>query len=81
MTSRKARFVPVAGGGLQAAESTKTKEVNGLFDLMHALNGNFFNGRPTEHENAKELKAAALQARGEQGHLMSAEDFFRKYAL
>ncbi|OJJ42396.1 hypothetical protein ASPZODRAFT_170187 [Penicilliopsis zonata CBS 506.65] len=80
VTGKKSRYLPVDNGVLTAGEATKTKEVNGLFDLMHALHGCFFNGRPTEHEKARLLKQAALAATGRQGGLMTVEQFFRKYA-
>lgn len=67
-------------GNLTAANVTKTQEVNGLFDLMHALKGCFFNGKPTEHENAKLLKAMACAATGRDEELVGVEEFFRRYA-
>lgn len=55
--------------------------MNGLFDLMHAREGKFFNGKVTEHENAKLLKNRACEATGRPKGLMGVEAFFRKYAL
>ncbi|OAL28906.1 hypothetical protein AYO22_02342 [Fonsecaea multimorphosa] len=80
-TGRLSRFIAIEKGALEAEDASKTEEVNGLYDLMHELKGNFFNGRPTEHENAKALKAKACEAtgRGDQACLMTVEGFFRKY--
>lgn len=81
VTGKKARFIALERGKLDAGGSeTKTKEVNGLFDLMQALGGNFFQGRPTEHEPARVLKEAACTATGRRETLMGIENFFRKYA-
>lgn len=71
----------VEGGSLSAGSATKKQEVNGLFDLMHALQGNFFNGRPTEHETSRKLKQRVGKAVKGPETLMSAAEFFRKYAL
>ncbi|CAH0046243.1 unnamed protein product [Clonostachys solani] len=82
VTGKKARYREVES--LQAPDKFKTKEVNGLFDLMHAIKGNFFNGIPTQHEDAKKLKAAASQARGKSSEAvepLTLEGFFRKYAM
>lgn len=84
VTGKPSRYKKVEGNnGLQANDKFKTKEVNGLFDLMHAINGNFFNGIPTIHEDSRVLKEAGCQARGEgpQQELMTCLEFFRKYAL
>lgn len=80
MTGKKARFVPVLAGDLTAGNATKAKEVNGLFDLMHALNGCFFNGKPTDHGNARILKRKACEATNRKESLMSVAQFFQKYA-
>jgi hypothetical protein len=67
---------------LETDDASKTEEVNGLYDLMQELGGNFFNGRPTEHENAKLLKRKACEATGrgaDQARLMTVEGFFKKY--
>lgn len=69
---------------MKAYDEFKTKEVNGLFDLMHAINGNFFNGIPTIHEDARTLKSEAAKATGRTGDAakpMTLEAFFRKYAM
>lgn len=71
-------------GGLTAKDEFKTKEVNGLYDLMHDIKGNFFNGIPTEHEDARILKRAAAEARQSSNvseKPMTLEDFFMKYAV
>ncbi|KAH7339238.1 hypothetical protein BKA66DRAFT_448459 [Pyrenochaeta sp. MPI-SDFR-AT-0127] len=62
VTGKKAHFVPVNGSSLNSGSAAKTKEVNGLFDLTHALQGNFFNGQPTEHETSRILKQRADKA-------------------
>lgn len=83
VTGRLARYQKVEGsGGLTAKDEFKTKEVNGLFDLMHAIEGRFFNGDVTNPEPAKQLKTAAAEARGKGcGNTpMTAEEFFKKYA-
>ncbi|KAJ5630180.1 hypothetical protein N7528_003837 [Penicillium herquei] len=80
VTGKKARFVPIGMGNLTAGNATKTKEVNRLFDLMHALHGSFFNGKPTEHGNSRILKQKACDATNRQEDLMSVERFFKKYA-
>ncbi|KAJ0305314.1 hypothetical protein Brms1b_010910 [Colletotrichum noveboracense] len=83
VTGKPARYKEVKTGGLRAADEFKTKEVNGLFDLMHAIKGNFFNGVPTEHEDARLLKKAAAEARQSNISLkpMTLEQFFQKYAM
>ncbi|KAF9891229.1 hypothetical protein FE257_004793 [Aspergillus nanangensis] len=81
VTGKKARFVPVLKGNLSAGNATKTKEVNGLFDLMHALDGCFFEGRATDHEASIVLKQRACEATRRSERLLSTEGFFRKYAL
>lgn len=70
-------------GELTSTDEFKTKEVNGLFDLMHAIKGNFFNGLPTVPENARILKKAASEARHSPASSkpMSIEEFFKKYAM
>ncbi|KAK1856555.1 NmrA family protein [Colletotrichum chrysophilum] len=82
VTGKPARYKEVKTGGLSAADEFKTKEVNGLFDLMHAIKGNFFNGVPTEHEHARLLKKATAEARQSNISLkpMTLEQFFQKYA-
>ncbi|KAF5485080.1 NmrA-like family domain-containing protein [Colletotrichum siamense] len=83
VTGKPARYKEVKTGGLSAADEFKTKEVNGLFDLMQAIEGNFFNGMPTDHENARILKKAAAEARQSNISLkpMTLEQFFQKYAM
>ncbi|KAI8294360.1 NmrA-like family domain-containing protein [Colletotrichum sp. SAR 10_99] len=83
VTGKPARYKEVKTGGLSAADEFKTKEVNGLFDLMQAIKGNFFNGVPTEHENARLIKKAAAEARQSNISLkpMTLEQFFQKYAM
>lgn len=84
MTGKPARRIEVQKGGLSAKDDFKTKEVNGLFDLMQALNGNFFNGRPTEHENAQILKAQATKAGGlpaSSGKLMTVRQYSKQCAF
>ncbi|KAL3293543.1 NmrA-like family protein, partial [Colletotrichum asianum] len=83
VTGKPARYKKVKSGGLSAADEFKTKEVNGLFDLMHAIKGNFFNRVPTEHEDARLLKKAAVEARQSNISLkpMTLEQFFQKYAM
>ncbi|KAI8274607.1 NmrA-like family domain-containing protein [Colletotrichum sp. SAR11_57] len=82
VTGKPARYKEVKTGGLSAADEFKTKEVNGLFDLMHAIKGNFFNGVPTENEHARLLKKATAEARQSNISLkpMTLEQFFQKYA-
>lgn len=80
-TGKKARYIVLERGKLDVEGSeTKTKEVDGLFDLMHAFHGNVFQGRPTEHEPARVLKEAVGTATGRREALMGMECFFRKYA-
>ncbi|KAH0433006.1 NmrA family protein [Colletotrichum camelliae] len=83
VTGKPARYKEVKKGVLSAADEFKTKEVNGLFDLMHAIKGNFFNGVPTEHNDARLLKKAAAKARQSNVSLkpMTVEQFFQKYAM
>ncbi len=83
MTGKPARYIKVeTNGSLSAPDKFKQKEVNGLFGLMQAIQGNFFNGDVTDPEPAKALKASAVRARGRADadtHPMSAESFFSKY--
>lgn len=67
---------------MTAKDANKTKEINGLFDVMHALDGNFFNGEPTDPEPARQLKRNASQARGRGGDAkpMTGREFFVQYA-
>lgn len=82
VTGLPARYQKVEGTGeLRAKDPFKTKEVNGLFDLMHAIQGRFFNGEVTNPEPAIQLKRAAAKARGQESSSapMTAEEFFKKY--
>ncbi|CAG9994362.1 unnamed protein product [Clonostachys byssicola] len=82
-TGLRARYQKLGTGqSLMAGNELKTKEVNGLFDVMHAVQGRFFNGEVTEPRHAKELKAAvSLVRRGKTSTTpMTAEQFFRKYS-
>ncbi|RSL75630.1 hypothetical protein CEP51_010688 [Fusarium floridanum] len=84
LTGKPARHVEIPKGGLTAITPSKTAEVNGLFDLMQAIKGNFFNGIPTNHEDARVLKENASKARQSNGVKacpMTIEEFFTKYAL
>ncbi|KAJ4252743.1 hypothetical protein NW762_010649 [Fusarium torreyae] len=83
VTGKPARHVEIPLGGLTAMIPSKTREVNGLFDLMQAIQGNFFNGEPTQHQDARDLKEAASRARksGGSGQPTTLEEYFRKYAL
>lgn len=52
-----------------------------MYDLMHALQGNFFNGVPTNHEDARILKAEVAKARKSSAiGTTTVEQFWRKYA-
>ncbi|KAF4973693.1 hypothetical protein FSARC_82 [Fusarium sarcochroum] len=83
ITGKPSRHVEIPLGGLTATTPSKTTEVNGLFDLMQAIQGNFFNGEPTQHQDARDLKEAASRARksGGNGKPITLEEYFRKYAL
>lgn len=79
-TGYEARYVEASP---QIPDPNKAKEVSGLFTLMHAVKGNFFDGVPTNHETARLLKADGAKARGLRGEdmeLMTAEKFFAQYA-
>ena len=81
MTGKLARHKELPLGGLKAADAPKTKEVNLLYDLMHALEGNFFNGIPTAHDDARTLKAEAAKARkSDMATPTTVETFFGIYA-
>ncbi|WAO92333.1 NmrA domain-containing protein [Fusarium falciforme] len=83
LTGKPARHVEIPKGGLTATTASKTTEVNGLFDLMQEIKGNFFNGIPTKPEDARVLKENASKARrsdGVKARPMTIEEFFIKYA-
>lgn len=81
MTGNPTRYKELPLGGLKATNVPKTNEVNLLYNLMHALEGKFFNGVLTNHENARILKAEAARAR-KSSHVgtTTVEEFCRKYA-
>ncbi|KAF5572952.1 hypothetical protein FPCIR_14140 [Fusarium pseudocircinatum] len=83
VTGKPARHVEIPLGGLTATTASKTTEVNGLFDLMQAIQGKFFNGETTQHQDARHLKAAASRARksGGDGRPTTLEEYFEKYTL
>ncbi|KAJ3550029.1 hypothetical protein NM208_g204 [Fusarium decemcellulare] len=84
ITGKPARYVEIPKGGLTATTPSKTTEVNGLFDLMQEIKGNFFNGVPTKPEDARVLKEMASKARRSneaKAQPMTVEEFFIKYAL
>ncbi|KAI8717005.1 NmrA domain-containing protein [Fusarium sp. LHS14.1] len=83
LTGKPARHVEIPKGGLTATTASKTTEVNGLFDLMQEIKGNFFNGIPTKHEDARVLKENASKARrsdGVKAQPTAIDEFFLKYA-
>jgi hypothetical protein len=84
VTGKPARHVEIPKGGLTATTPAKTKEVNGLFDLMQEIKGNFFNGIPTNPEDARVLKenaSKARQSRGVKTQPMTIDEYFIKYLL
>ena len=81
VTGKKARYVELQEGqSMTAGDKHKTKEVNGLFAFMHAIDARFFNGEITDDTNARILKAKGARARGAQGadtELTTVEQYFR----
>lgn len=81
VTGKKARYVELKEGqSLTAGDQYKTKEVNGLFAFMHAIDARFFNGELTDDTNARILKARGSRARGALGadtELTTVEQYFR----